>query len=85
MTLRDDTTGDLLTSVWRVEEEHVHVDEDCSPSKVCRNMRDVTFDGFGDPDSDPADSWRDLLAREGKLDGSAGSLRDLVLGEGEPS
>lgn len=83
MTVRDETTGELLASVWQVAPSEVDLDEDCSPSKVCRNMRDVTFDGFGDPGTDPAAAWKEVLAREGKLDESAGSLRGLVFGEDE--
>ncbi|MEM7322073.1 MAG: hypothetical protein AAF531_03210 [Actinomycetota bacterium] len=53
---------------------------DCSPTKVCRNARDFTFDGIGDEDEDLATSWRRLLKQEGKFSESAPSVRELVLG-----
>ena len=43
----------------------------------------MTFDGFAEPGTDLRQAWRDLLAREGKL-GSGETIRDLVLGPGEP-
>ena len=59
------------------------LDEDCSPTKKCKNMRDVTFDGYAEPGSDLTGAWRERLAREGKLNPSGGSVRDLVLGPAE--
>jgi hypothetical protein len=53
-------------------------DDDCGPAKVCRNMRDFSFDGMAEPGTDLRSAWKDLLAREGK--GGEGSLGDLVLG-----
>ena len=47
--------------------------------KACKNMKDVSFDGFAPAGSDLGQAWRDKLEREGKL--SEGSLRDLVMGE----
>jgi hypothetical protein len=54
------------------------LDEECNPNKACRNMKDVTFDGFAEEGVDLATAWRNKLAREGKLGG--GTLGDLVLG-----
>jgi hypothetical protein len=42
-------------------------------------MVDVTFDGFAEPGSDIGAAWRAKLAREGKLNTSGESIRDLVL------
>lgn len=68
------------TSMWSTPAEHQHVhDADCSPTKTCRNMVGITFDGFGDPGQDLATAWKTTLEREGKL--SSGSLRDLVMGD----
>jgi hypothetical protein len=78
-----ETTGDVLQSVWMVSHDHNDMDEDCSPTKPCRNMKDVTFDGYAEPGSDIGAAWRAKLAREGKLSTSEGSIRDLVLGQGE--
>ena len=43
-------------------------------------VKDVSFDGYAEPGSDIGSAWRSLLAREGKLNESGTSLRDLVLG-----
>jgi hypothetical protein len=57
------------------------LDEACGPTKSCRNMQLVSFDGMAEPGSDLRDAWRERLAREGKLSTSGGSIRDLVLGD----
>ena len=83
MTGQDDTTADVLQSVWTTSHDHTELDEDCSPNKSCRNMKDVTFDGYAEPGSDLGAAWRAKLEREGKLAAPTGSLRELVLGKGE--
>jgi hypothetical protein len=82
MTGQDETTADVLRSVWATTHDHA-LDEDCSPNKACRNMKSVTFDGYAEPGSDIGAAWRAKLAREGKLTTSGVSIRDLVLGQGE--
>jgi hypothetical protein len=74
-----DEALELLRGVGRKTEER-RPDDDCSPTKNCKNMRDITFDGYAEPGSDLTGAWRDRLAREGKLSKSGGSIRDLVLG-----
>ena len=59
-------------------EDQLLYDEDCSPTKTCKNMVGVSFDGLAEEGADPAQAWKERLSREGKLAG--GSLRDLVLG-----
>lgn len=71
----------VLRSIWQAEGQRLDVDEDVSPTKQCRNMVDVTFDGLAEPGSDLTSAWRDRLAREGKLNGTGASIRDLVLGD----
>ncbi len=72
----------VLRTLWASQgDPGVAVDDECSPTKVCRNMRDVAFDGYAEGGTDPVAAWREQLAREGKLDGSAGTVRDLVLGD----
>jgi hypothetical protein len=73
--------GDKTPSIWTVDYGHSHLDEDCSPTKSCRNMKDVTFDGYAEPGSDLGSAWRSVLEREGKL--TDGSVRDLVFGRDE--
>ena len=73
-----------LRDVWSDQAENGTTrDEDCSPTKVCKNMKGISFDGFAEPGSDLRSAWRDRLAREGKLNTSGGSVHDLVLGAGE--
>lgn len=77
---------DVLRSVWDAGGDGAaDLDEDCSPTKVCRNMRGISFDGFAEEGTDIRVAWRDLLAREGKLSTSGGSIRDLVFGAPDAS
>ena len=80
MTVYDDSTAEVLDSVWMVSHDHFHLDEDCSPSKPFRNMKGVTFDGYADEGADIGAAWKAQLAREGKLSTTGESIRDLVLG-----
>lgn len=73
----------VLRSIWDAEGQVLDVDEDCGPTKPCRNMRDVSFDGLADDGTDLNEAWRQRLAREGKLGESGGTIRDLVLGPDE--
>ncbi len=73
--------GTVLGNVWD-NAEHANIDADCSPTKVCRNAREFTFEGIADEGEDLVTSWRNLLEREGKLSTEATpSIRDLVLGD----
>jgi hypothetical protein len=70
---------EVLRALWSAEDrDRSEVDEECGAVKPCRNMKDVTFDGFGEPGTDLKDAWRQRLQREGKL--GATSLGDLVNG-----
>ena len=76
---------EVLRSVWAVDGSTVaDLDEDCGPTKSCKNMREITFDGFAEPGSDLAEAWRSKLEREGKLNATGVSVRDLVLGSDQP-
>ena len=75
----DDDSESVVHAVWEQTEE-VGVDADCSPTKVCRNARDFTFDGIAEGGGDLATAWRQLLEREGKAAPDGSSVRDLVLG-----
>lgn len=83
MTAPEEATTEALQSVWMVSHDHFELDEDCSPTKPCRNMRGVSFDGYAEPGTDIRAAWRAQLAREGKLDKSGGTIRDLIIGEDE--
>jgi hypothetical protein len=76
-----DDPAEVLRAVWAAQGKNTdELDEDCGPTKTCRNMKDVSFDGLAEPGSDLRSAWRDKLAREGKLNTSGASIRDLVLG-----
>ncbi len=83
MTTQEDKTAEVLQSVWMVNHDHNDLDEFCSPTKPCRNMAGVTFDGYAEDGADIGQAWKAQLAQEGKLNQSAGSLGDLVLGSDE--
>ncbi len=72
--------AEVLRDVWTTQEPTVDYGEDCSNTKVCRNMKDVTFDGFAEPGSDLSGAWRDLLAREGKSGARGQTVHDLIFG-----
>ncbi len=74
---------EVLRAVWAAEGSVAQFDEECGPTKTCRNMKDFTFDGMAEPGTDLGSAWRERLRREGKLSASDGSIRDLVLGPGE--
>jgi len=84
MTDQPDDARDVLRAVWAARDETADLDEDCSPTRSCKNMQNVTFDGFAEPGGDLSGAWREKLAREGKLSASGGSIRDLVLGPSDP-
>jgi hypothetical protein len=63
------------------DDDKALLDADCSPTKTCRNMVGITFDGFAEEGGDLAAAWRTTLEAEGKLTSSGESLRDLVLGD----
>lgn len=75
---------DETTSMWSAPaQDQVLLDADCSPTKTCRNMVGISFDGFADDSTDLRSAWRATLEREGKLSGDSPSLRDLVLGSSD--
>lgn len=72
-------TPSITTDMWSTPtEDQFLVVEDCSPTKTCKNMVGVSFDGLAEGGANPALAWKEQLEREGKL--AESSLRDLVLG-----
>ena len=71
--MRDDCTspddaGDVLRAVWAAQgESSADLDEDCGPTKACKNMKDVSFDGLAEPGSDLRGPGASGWQREGKL------------------
>jgi hypothetical protein len=84
MAYQPDEAVEVLRAVWAAEGRGARdMDDDCGPTKNCKNMREVTFDGMAEPGSDLGDAWRERLRREGKLSTSGRSVRELVLGPSE--
>lgn len=84
MTPGSDNSTDPASAVWTTDESAgtSAFDEECSPTRVCRNAREFSFEGIAADGGDLKAAWRDRLEREGKFDASGGSLRDLVFGQG---
>jgi hypothetical protein len=72
----------VLREVWNAHGQSAEdIEEACGTTKSCKRMTDVGFDGLAEEtDGNLRLAWRTQLAREGKLDPGAGSVRDLVLG-----
>jgi hypothetical protein len=72
---------DVLRGVWSAQGQTAEdIEEACGNTKSCKRMADVGFDGLAEEtDGDLRLAWRTQLAREGKLNPDAGSVRDLVL------
>jgi len=72
---------EILRAVWSAEgQDSDDLEDACGPQKSCKNMKDVSFDGLAEPGTDLSAAWRERLRREGKLDRSGETIRDLVLG-----
>jgi hypothetical protein len=81
MAYQPDEAVDVLRSIWSPgAPDGEEAAEAFGEAKVCRNMKDVTFDGMAEPGTDLREAWRERLRREGKLSTAGGSIRDLVLG-----
>jgi hypothetical protein len=76
----DEVLG-VLREVWTSREQSAEdVEAACGNTKSCQRMTDVGFDGLAEEtDGDLRLAWRTQLAREGKLNPGASSVRDLVL------
>ena len=72
---------EVLRTVWSAQAQTADdVEEACGDIKACKRMADVGFNGLAEEtDGDLRVAWRTQLAREGKLNPDAGSVRDLVL------
>ena len=77
----DEVLG-VLREVWTAQAQTTEdVEAACGDIKACKRMADVGFGGLAEEtDGDLRLAWRSQLAREGKLNRGAGSVRDLVLG-----
>ena len=81
MTLGSDHTADVTDTMWSPADAVASsLHEDCNPNRVCRNAQAFSFDGFAEEGGDVSAAWRETLAREGKLNPTGDSIRDLVFG-----
>jgi hypothetical protein len=77
MSLESDEARLVLRNLWSAQgDPAAELDEECNPNKVCRNMKDVTFEGFAGDGKDIKTAWKEALERDGKL--GTGSIGDLV-------
>ncbi|MDX1450687.1 MAG: hypothetical protein R3246_16685, partial [Acidimicrobiia bacterium] len=68
---------DAAASMWSSPaDDQFLFDADCSPTKTCKNMVGISFDGMADSGTDLQSAWRATLEREGKQNGDGASLRD---------
>ncbi|HYB16297.1 MAG TPA: hypothetical protein VEF71_12610 [Streptosporangiaceae bacterium] len=72
----------VLREVWSAQGQSAEdIEQACGTTRSCKKMADVGFDGLAEEtDGDLRLAWRTQLAREGKLNPGAASVRDLVLG-----
>jgi hypothetical protein len=81
-----DDAVEVLRAVWDADgQAPSDLDEACGAQKPCKNMKHVSFDGLAEPGTDLRSAWRERLEREGKLNSSGGTVRDLVLGRQQDS
>jgi hypothetical protein len=79
---------EVLREVWRGQgQTAADLDDPSGEQKSCKRMADagVGYDEFAAGEGDLASAWRATLEREGKLNSSGGSVRDLVMGSAEVS
>jgi len=76
----DEVLG-VLREVWTAQAQTTEdIEAACGDIKACKRMADVGFGGLAEEtDGDLRLAWRTQLAREGKLNPGASSVRDLVL------
>lgn len=77
---------DVLRNVWRSKGQgSADLVDPSGEEKSCKRMADagVGYEDFAAGDQDLNAAWRARLEREGKLDRSGGTIRDLVMGSAE--
>jgi hypothetical protein len=77
---------DVLRNVWRSSgQTAADLDDPSGEQKSCKRMDDagVGYEDFGAGEQDLQAAWRKRLEREGKLDRSGSTIRDLVIGSAE--
>ena len=77
---------DVLRNVWRSRgQSAADLADPSGEEKSCKRMADagVGYEDFAAGEQDLNVAWRARLEREGKLDRSGGTIRDLVMGSAE--
>jgi hypothetical protein len=77
---------DVLRNVWRSKgQSSADLVDPSGAEKSCKRMADagVGYEDFAVGEQDLNAAWRARLEREGKLDRSGGTIRDLVMGSAE--
>ena len=75
----DDET-EVVTSIYHAGEPTVDYGQVCGNTDVCRSMKGISFGDMVDEGTDLRTAWQEQLARDGKLDRSAGTIGDIVAG-----
>jgi hypothetical protein len=79
---------DVLRNVWRSKgQSTADLVDPSGEQKSCKRMADagVGYDDFAAGDEDLNAAWQARLEREGKLNRSGGTIRDLVMGSVDAS
>jgi hypothetical protein len=79
---------DVLRNVWRSQgQTAAELADPSGEQKSCKRMDEagVGYEDFAAGEEDLTAAWRSRLEREGKLNRSGGSIRDLVMGSAEVS
>jgi hypothetical protein len=77
---------DVLRDVWRsTGQSAADLVDPAGEQKACKRMTDagVGYEDFAAGEEDLNAAWRARLEREGKLNRSGGTVRDLVIGSAE--
>lgn len=79
-----DSLKESLNTIWSEKSDEIakiaELDEDCGPTKTCKNMKEISFEGFATSGGSLSDAWKATLAREGKLNEGNESIKNIVFG-----
>ena len=87
MSAESDEALEVLRNVWRSNgQSAAELADPGGEQKSCKRMADagVGYEEFAAGEEDLHAAWRARLEREGKLNRSGGTIRDLVMGSAEP-
>jgi hypothetical protein len=79
---------DVLRNVWRSQGQGAaDLVDPTGEQKSCKRMAEagVGYEDFAAGEEDLNAAWRSRLEREGKLNRSGGTVRDLVMGSADAS